>query len=105
MQVGEEHVPLADPGALLLLRFLDLDDELGSLPRIADARAGLLISRIRGADAAAGIGLDHHLMAVRDELAHRSRGQTHPVFMRLYFLRDTDDHRRGLWRAQNRSAR
>src|SRR5205085_10308218 len=70
MQVSEQHMPLGDLPALRGLWLLHLDDELGLLPRIADARARLLVGRVGGTDAGARARLDHHLVAVRDELAY-----------------------------------
>src|SRR5207244_2579337 len=87
--------------ALLALRLLHLDDQLGFLPGIADARAGLLVGGIRGADAAAGVRLRHHLVAVRHQLAHRGRRQADAVFVGLDLFRDADDHR---WRAFARAS-
>jgi len=84
--------------------FLDFDDELGlgeDFRRIADDlragklinfRAGKLINFIRTADAAAGIGFDQNVVAVRDEFPHAGRGQADAVFMVFDFFRHTDKH-------------
>src|SRR5260221_12087061 len=83
---------LGDLLALLALRLLHLDDELGFLPWIADARAGLLVGRIRGADAAAGVGFHHHLVTVRDQLAHQGGRQADAELVGLDPIRDADGH-------------
>ena len=44
------------------------------------------------ADAGAGAGLDDHLMAVMDELAHAAGHEPDAVFVRLHLLRDADQH-------------
>ena len=93
MQVGEEHVALGDLFPLLALRLLHLDDELGFLPRVADACAGFLVHRIGRADAGTGIGFDHHLVAGGDNLTNRRRRKADPVLVRLNFLGNADDHR------------
>src|SRR5882672_3077686 len=93
MQVGEEHMPVGDLAALLALRLLHLDDQLGLFPRVADARARLLVRCVGRADARTGIGLHHDLVVKGDQLAHRSGREPDPVLVRLDFLRYADDHR------------
>ena len=92
MQIGEEHVALGDLLPLRRLRLFHLDDQLGFLPRIADARAGLLIRGVGRANAATGVGFHHHLVPVRDQLAHRRRREANAVLVRLDFLGNADDH-------------
>src|SRR5205085_386874 len=106
MVIFAAGTPGTPPSRMPMPPRLYFADQLGVLPRVADTRAGLLVGGVRGADAHAGGCLHYHLVAVRDELAHRGRRETDAVLVRLDFLGDADDHcGRRLCAVQNRSTR
>ncbi len=90
MQVGEQNLAFAQHLALARLRLLDLDDHFGALEdlfrRADDLRAILHVDLVADADAIAGVGLDQHLVAVLDRLAHARRRHADAVFVVLDFL-------------------
>ena len=62
MQIGEQHLTVAQHPALDRLRLLDLDDHVGAREHVRgradDGRAGALVIVVGGADAGAGARLD-----------------------------------------------
>ena len=96
VQVGEQHLALAQHAALDGLRLLDLDDQFGTGEHLGrgrdNARAGAAIGLVVHADALPGVVLDDHLVAMVDRLAHARRRQSHSVLQYLDFLRHTDAH-------------
>jgi hypothetical protein len=96
VEVGEQHLALAQLLALARLGLLDLDDHLGALEdfrRLGDDRCpGHLVVVIGDADAGPGAGLDQRVMAVGHHLAHVGGRQPHPVFLHLDFLGHADQH-------------
>jgi len=82
--------------ALAGLRLLHLHDHLGfvehGLRGGEDLRARLDVGRVRGAEAHAGVRLDHHVMAGADQLANALRCETHAVFLRLDLFRNANAH-------------
>ncbi len=98
VQVGEEHLVLAQHGALHGLRLLDLDDQ----PRLVehlrrslqDCGAGLLVFLVGHADAFARAGFHEHLVPAAGQFVNRRRGETHPVLVIFYFFWHTDLHYR-----------
>ena len=101
VQVGEQHLALAQHAALGRLRLLDLDDQLGGVEDLLrgreDAGAGGLVLGVVHADAEAGLRLDRDLVSGGDELVHAGRRQPDAVFVDLDFLRDADAHRDSPW--------
>ncbi len=96
MEIGIEDLPLAQHGALVCLRLLDLDDHFGALE---DFRGGFddlgalrAVIVVACADAFAGAGFDQHLMAVNDQLARAFGRQANAIFVVLDFLRAADQH-------------
>ena len=57
-----------------------------------DRRPRPAIDLVGRADAAAGAGLDQHLVAGRDIFADRARRQPDAIFLDLDFLGHTDAH-------------
>ncbi len=96
MQVGEQHLALAQHAALVRLRLLDLDDHVGAredLGRAADDfGSGAAVHLVAQADAGAGHRLDDHRVAVMHQLADAARGQADTVFVRFDFLGHADEH-------------
>ncbi|MCY1364045.1 hypothetical protein D9M69_508340 [compost metagenome] len=96
VQVGEQGLPGAQPGALLGLRLLDLDDQLGGGEHLGgiggDPRAGGLVVGVAEADGGAGLGLHPELVAEAAEFGHRRRGEADAVFVDFDFPGDTDAH-------------
>jgi len=96
MEIGEEDLTLAERGDLARLRLLDLDDHVGGgedrFGVRRDLGTGGAIGVVGKADAGSGAALDKDLVAVKHELAHAAGDQPDPVFVRLYFLRDTNQH-------------
>jgi hypothetical protein len=96
VEIGEEDLALAQRRDLGSLRLLDLDDHVGGgedcLGVGRDLGPGRPIGVVGKADPGAGAGLHHKLVAVMGELADAARDQADPVFVRLYLLRDTDQH-------------
>ncbi len=96
VEVGVEDLARAQHGALGGLRLLHLHDHVGLGEDLGrggdDARAGGLVGGVLGADAGAGIGLDHDLVAMGDQFDDALRGQADPVFVVLDFLGGPDDH-------------
>jgi len=96
VQVGEQHLALAQHLALDRLRLLHLDDHVGVvehvLGRLDDLGAGGDVGIVIHADAGPRAGLDDHLMAVRDDLAHRGRRHADAEFLDLDLLGHTDEH-------------
>ena len=77
-------------------RLLHLHDHLGHredlVRRGGDAGTGGAVGLVVDADARTGTGLDRHLMAVQDQLAHARGDQAHPVLVRLDLLGHADQH-------------
>eukprot|EP01137_Pigoraptor_chileana_P005243 Opistho-2@48068 len=87
MQIGVEDLALAQQGAFLRLRLLDLDDHVGlgeDAGRIGhELRAGGEILLVAESDGGAGAALHQHPVAARAELAHTGRRQADTVLMVL----------------------
>ncbi len=97
MQIGKQDLPGPQQRALDCLRLLDLDDHVGGCKHFRgrgdDLRAAALaIGIVVHANALTCVVLDHHLMAVRDRLAHAAGHQPDAIFQYLDFLRDADAH-------------
>ena len=99
MQVGEQHLVLAQQVAFFRLRLLDLDDHLGGLEDVGgalgDGGADGAIGVVVEADAQPRAGFDQHLVTMVDDLAHAGRHETDPVFVSFDFLRHADQHGSG----------
>ena len=98
VQIGEQHLALAQHGDLGGQRLLHLHDHVGigeHLGRIGgDARPGGAIGVVAEADGARRPLLHAHRMAAHGELAHRIRGQPDAVLVGLDFLGNADAHDR-----------
>ena len=101
VEIGVEHLALAQPGPLRRLRFLDLHhhfafgkDRGGT---VLDHRPGLAIVGVAGADAQARAAFHPDLVAMGGQFAHAFRGQADAVFVVLDFLDRADAHGTLLW--------
>ena len=96
VQVGEEDMPRLQQRDLRSLRLLDLHDHIRGLEHRRGVgenfRAGLLVGAVGAIDPIARACLDDNLVAGRNELGNRSRGQTNPIFVNLDLLRHTNPH-------------
>ena len=96
MQVGEQHLPLAQHLALGRLRLLDLDHHVGTLEDLAGARGdrspGGPELGVVDSDAVAGAALHEHFVPGGNQLAHSRRHQADAVFMNFDFPRNPDAH-------------
>ena len=97
MQIGEQHLALAQHRDLVRLRLLHLDDHVGGgehlrRGRRAIARAGRPIGSSSKPMPAPAPCLDQHLMAVMDQLAHAAGHEPDAVFVGLDLLRNADQH-------------
>ena len=96
VEVGKKRLPLAQHLALHRLRFLDLDDHVGSvkdlLGGVEDLGADRGIVGIGKAGACTGIGLHIDLVAVIDGLLRGGRGHADAEFLRLDLLGAPDFH-------------
>ena len=96
MQVGKQHLALAQHRAFVRLRFLDLYHQLRAredfIGRVDDLGSNLRILGVADADALAGIGLNHDLVTVLDRLAHARRRHADPIFVILDFLGNAYQH-------------
>jgi hypothetical protein len=94
VQVGKEHLTVAEHRAFLELRFLDLHDQLRGegLLRAADGGAGAPIVGVREADGGRCVVLDDHLVAGGRQRCHGSRRKPDPVFVDLDFPWDPNAH-------------
>ena len=99
MQVGEQHLTLAEPLVLLRLRFLDLHDHVGGGEHGVgvgqDLRAGGRELVVADRRAVAGRCLHRDAMPRAHELAHTLGRRRDAVLVVLDFLRDADDPRPG----------
>ena len=97
MQIGEQHLVLAQGADLVGLRLLDLDDHLGRREHIGAARQDFgargFVDAVVEPNAGAGAGLDNDLVPVMHQLAHAAGYQPDPVFVALYLFRHADQHR------------
>ena len=97
MQVGEQHHVVAEKPQLLLLWLLHLHHQMGGpglLPRHhLSPSCG---KRVIG-DASAGpsAAFDPHLQSLTGQFPDGVRGECHPLFVGLDFLRDADAGHRG----------
>jgi hypothetical protein len=70
MQIGVKDLPGSQHGALRRLRFLDLDDHVGTFEdgfgAVHDFSPGFAVLLVGQADGFAAVTLDHDLMAVGD---------------------------------------
>ena len=98
MQVGEEHLSLAQHPAFGSLRLLHLDDHVRLFEDFAgavgDLRPGGPVVLVGCADARSGGRLHEHIVAVMHGLAHAGRGHADPVLVRLDLLGNTYQHGR-----------
>ena len=96
MQIGEQDLPVAQTLAFNGLRFLDLDDHVrrrkNLFRRGDDLCADSQVIGVGKSGTGAGIGLDHHRMAVGHRLARGIGGDADAVFLRLDLFRATDLH-------------
>ena len=96
VQIGEQHLAVAQTRDLGRLRLLDLDDHVGLGEHLGavgrDARADRLIVAVVETAAGAGVVLDQHLVALVDQLAHARRHQADPELECLDLLRHADAH-------------
>jgi hypothetical protein len=96
VEVGEEHLPLAQALAFDGLRFLDLHDHLGFgkdlLGGVENQAANGAVMVIGEASTHARPGFDQDLMAIDDGLASGVGRDTDAEFLRLYLFRATDLH-------------
>ena len=98
VEVGEQRVAGLQPRDLGRLRLLDLDDHV----RLGEHRVGVrqdppalgLVLRVLDRGALARAGLDEHLVAVLDQLAHPGGGERDAVLVRLDLGGDADLHAR-----------
>ena len=96
MEIGEQHLAGPQHRALLGLRLLHLDDQVGlredrSRP-VGDPRAGALVVRVRESDSGTGLGLDEHLVARCHQLPNSRGHQADAVLVHLDLLRNPDPH-------------
>src|SRR3569833_1868250 len=96
MEIGEQDLALAELGALVPLRLLDLDDHVRRLEHLGrglgDIGAGLTIDVVRSADAVTGAALPQDLVAALDIFPDRRRGQANAVLMSFDFAWNADEH-------------
>ena len=87
VQEGEQDLAYAQHADFPGLRFLDLHDHVGlgkDFSRIGgDPRAGGDVVGIVHADSMGGAGLDDHLLARADQVAHRADRQADAVLFGL----------------------
>ena len=97
MEVGEQDLPGAEQGILLLLGLFDLDDHVGGaedlLRIVADPGSGGGVLLVGEAAAQTGAALDHHLVAGPDQSVGAGGGEGDAEFLGLDFHWDTDQHR------------
>jgi hypothetical protein len=96
VQVGEEQVVGPQHRDLLRLRLLDAEQHLGLVEHRLGVRhdPGALgrVLPVRNRAADPGAGLDEHLVAVLDELAHACRRERHAVLVGLDLRRYSHLH-------------
>ena len=96
MQIGEEELALAQHLAFDGLRLLHLHDHIGLGEdigrRLGDGSTRALIGMVVEADARPGMGLDHDLMAIVDQLPHARRHQADAILVSLDLLWHADQH-------------
>src|SRR5262249_25963912 len=95
VQIGEEGLAVADAYDLLGQRLLDLEDQLGLSPQLANvdelrARRGELL--VPEAAAHARAGLHEDVVACIGEGAGARGGEGDPLLADLDLLRHADDH-------------
>ena len=96
VQIGEQHLPLAQPGTLDRLRLLDLDDQVGRRENLLGGRhhqrprSGII--RVGEPRADPGTAFDENTVAVVHRLTCSVRRQANAVFLRLDLFRATDLH-------------
>ena len=96
MQIGEQHLALAQPCDLHRLRLLHLHDQVGGgknlVRTIEHPCASGTISVIGDADAGSGIAFHDDVVTQQDQLARPGRAQADPVLVGLNFLWNADFH-------------
>jgi hypothetical protein len=96
VEIGEQDVAGRQALPLDLLRFLDLDDQLGAGEhRVGvgrDGRAGLDVEVVAIAGPQARAGLDQHRVTMTHILAHGGGGQADAVFARFDLGRHSNAH-------------
>jgi len=96
VEVGEQHLALAQHLALGRLWLLDLDHHVGALEDFAGARGdrgpGAAELGVVDANAVAGAALDEDFVSGGDQLAHSRRHQADAVLMNLDFPRNANSH-------------
>jgi hypothetical protein len=105
VQIGEQHLALAQLRPLARLRLLHLHHHFGlgenTLRAVGEDGPGGGIIGIREPGANPGARLDHHLMAMGARLARGGRGHADPVFLVLYFPGASDQHDSSLHHSNN----
>ncbi len=96
MQICEQHLSLAQTGALYRLGFLDLDDHSGGGEHLfrggQDCGPGGDVVGIRKTRADPGPRFNDDIMAMHHSLAHGIRSHADAEFLRLDLFRATDLH-------------
>ncbi len=96
MEIGEQHLPLAQLLALGGKRLLHLHDQFSSGEHGVgirdDRRAGGGIVGIRDARAQSRAGFDEDVVPVVDEFGNGRRHEPHAVLVVLDLLRHSDAH-------------
>lgn len=96
MQVGEDHLPLADERILRRLRFLDVHHHVGTPINLCrggnQGRPRSHIGLVHEAAACPRTGLDQYGVPVVAKHLNPGRGHGDTILFRFDFLEDTDDH-------------
>ena len=96
MQIGEQGVAGLEPGDLLGLGFLDLDDHLGRIEHrlgpLDDLGAGGAVGLVGDVHARARARLDEDLVALVGERMDHAGGQADPALLALDLLGHADAH-------------